>query len=73
MDKKTENQTLVEFGKKIQQLRKSKNISQEDLADMVSNHRTYIGMIERGERNPTLTTIVKIAQVLKVEVGDLLK
>ncbi len=61
-----------QFGENLQGIRKSKGISQEELADRVSAHRTYIGMIERGERNPTLTMIYKIMKALKVKMSDLL-
>ncbi|MHB8832469.1 MAG: helix-turn-helix transcriptional regulator [Desulfobacteria bacterium] len=49
----------------------SLGISQEELADRAQVHRTYIGGIERGERNPTLTTIYKIADALKIPPMDL--
>lgn len=61
-----------EFGKKIQELRRKRSISQEDLADAVGVHRTYMGFVERGERNPTLTKVYKIAASLKVKASDLL-
>jgi ribosome-binding protein aMBF1 (putative translation factor) len=63
---------LRKFGKKLQKVRKSKGISQEELAARLSMHRTYIGMVERGERNPTIRTLYKVAKALKVESSELL-
>ncbi len=54
-------------------LREKKGFSQEDFAEVVGVHRTYIGGIERGERNPTLTTIHKLAKALNVKPSELLK
>ena len=45
------------FGLKVQRLRKEQGLSQEKLAERADLHRTYIGMIERGERNITLLNI----------------
>lgn len=68
----THKQVLEKFGQKMQKVRQSKNITQEGLASMLSMHRTYIGLIERGERNPTIRTLYKIAKALKVSAGELL-
>lgn len=62
----------VAFGETVRVLRSSKGYSQEEFAARASVHRTYIGGIERGERNPTLSTICKIAIALDVAPGDLL-
>lgn len=48
---------LVQFGQKIREERLKKNLSQEQLADRAGVHRTYIGMIERAEKNITLINI----------------
>lgn len=48
------------------------NISQEQLAEMCGLHRTYVGSVERGERNVTLSTLEAFAVVLGVSVADLL-
>ncbi len=61
------------FGNNVQKIRKQKNISQEQLAELAHVHRTYIGMIERAERNITLINMEKIANALDVEIADLLK
>lgn len=63
---------LVKFGNKVKEYRTQKGISQEKLAELASLHRTYIGMIERAEKNITLLNIEKIAKALKIEPKDLL-
>lgn len=63
---------LLLFGHNVQQARKKQEISQEKLAELAGVHRTYIGMIERAEKNITLCNIEKIAKALKVEIKDLL-
>lgn len=68
----THQHILIKFGQKLQKVRKSKKISQEELAELLAMHRTYIGFIERGERNPTVRTLYKIAKALKVSSSDLL-
>lgn len=64
---------LIQFGIRVKELRKAKNMSQEDLADIAGLHRTYIGMIERAEKNITLINIEKIAKALKIEINILFK
>jgi len=61
------------FGKNVQKYRKEKKISQEKLAEIADVHRTYIGMIERAEKNITLRNMEKIAKALGVEIKDLLE
>ena len=61
------------FGKNIKALRTSLNMSQEALADACGLHRTYIGAVERGERNISLENIVIIARALRVNPDNLLK
>ncbi|MCK9255696.1 MAG: helix-turn-helix transcriptional regulator [Bacteroidales bacterium] len=63
---------LIRFGEKLRELRKSKNYSQEELAHKADLHRTYIGMIERAEKNITLLNIEKIANALEVNIKELL-
>ena len=63
---------LILFGQNVQKQRKAQEISQEKLADIAGVHRTYIGMIERAEKNITLCNMEKIANALKVEIKDLL-
>lgn len=59
-------------GKKIQQLRQAKNISQVKMAEMIGVSPTYVGFIEQGVRNPSIATLDKIARVLKVKMSELL-
>jgi transcriptional regulator with XRE-family HTH domain len=66
-----ETVVLTEFGKTIQALRKRRNLSQESLAHHIGVHRTYMGFIERGERNPTLLNIYKLSRALGVKLSDL--
>lgn len=56
----------------IRTFRQRKNLSQEELADMCGLHRTYVGSVERGERNVTLSTLEVFAAALGVSVRDLL-
>jgi transcriptional regulator with XRE-family HTH domain len=60
------------FGIAVRQLRIQQNWSQEDLAAAVGLHRTYIGGIERGERNPSLINIVRLAAALGVPTSVLM-
>jgi transcriptional regulator with XRE-family HTH domain len=53
------------FGQRVRHFRKLKDISQEELADLCGLHRTYIGSVERGERNITLLNAEKIATALE--------
>jgi transcriptional regulator with XRE-family HTH domain len=62
---------LREFGKRLAKIRKHKGLTQEQLADSVDLHRTYIGFIEQGKRNPSIGNINKIAKALTVKIQDL--
>lgn len=62
---------LLQFGKRVRDLRERKGISQERLGEMADLHRTYIGMIERGEKNITLLNIEKISRALGVRISSL--
>lgn len=64
---------LIRFGERIKTLRKEKEWSQEKLADKTGFHRTYIGMIERGERNPSLININVFAETFEMSISELLK
>lgn len=65
------SEILKNFGERVRQLRKQKDISQEELAFRAGLHRTYIGMIERAEKNITLLNIEKIAKALDVNISDI--
>jgi transcriptional regulator with XRE-family HTH domain len=64
---------LKEFGNRIRNLRAQENLSQEQLSYKTGFHRTYIGMIERGERNISLTNMAVFAKVFSLTVDELLK
>lgn len=64
---------LIKFGERIRGLRKEKKWSQETLANETGFHRTYIGMIERGERNPSLININVFAETFGISISELLK
>ena len=68
-----DNDYLKIFAQKVRMLREAQGISQEKLAERAELHRTYIGMIERLERNPSLVCIYKIANGLGVHVTELFK
>lgn len=61
------------FGTKVRHLRKKLGISQEELAFKTGLDRTYISGIERGERNPSLKNITKIAEALNIQLSELFK
>ncbi len=61
------------FGENVRKHRRILDISQEELAHRADLHRTYIGMIERAEKNITLVNMEKIANALQVKIEDLLK
>ena len=62
---------LKRFGLTIKRLRESKGISQEKLGEISDLHRTYIGMIERAERNITLKNIEKLAKALGTDISKI--
>jgi transcriptional regulator with XRE-family HTH domain len=62
---------LIQFGKRVREEREKKGYSQEHLGEIAKVHRTYIGMIERAEKNITLTNMEKIARALGRKVNDL--
>jgi len=63
---------LKKFSQSVKTLRLEKGWSQEELARRADLHRTYIGSIERSERNVSLLNIERIAKALKVNIKDLL-
>lgn len=69
MQSKTD--VLIKFGERVRDLRKERGLSQEQLAFKADLHRTYIGMIERAEKNITLINIEKIAIALETTINDL--
>lgn len=68
---KSNRNILIKFGLKIKKLRKEQKLSQEELAHKAGFHRTYIGMVERAERNITLVNIEKLANALDISISKL--
>jgi transcriptional regulator with XRE-family HTH domain len=65
--------TLIKFGEIVRKKRQERGLSQEDFAELVGVHRTYVGMIERAEKNITLLNIEKIAQAFGISMSELLE
>ena len=63
---------LLRFAEKIKQERVRRGLSQENFAELTGFHRTYIGMLERAERNITLINLEKIALALNISLKNLL-
>ena len=70
--RKPSKQITEVLAKNLLAFRRKQQLSQEDLAELCNLHRTYIGSIERGERNVTLSTLEIIAQAVGVSVPKLL-
>jgi len=66
------NKTFL-FGQHLQHLRQEKNLTQEQLAELSTLHRTYIGDLENGRRNPSLITLIKISNALNLNLSDFFK
>jgi len=64
---------VLQFGKKLREVRLKKNKSQGDVAKFLGVHRSYISGLERGKRNPSLVTVHKVAKALGISVNELLK
>ena len=68
---RTRAAVTVELGKRVRALRLALGMSQEQLAEKARVHRTYVGSLERGERNVALINIVRLAQALDVDASEL--
>lgn len=66
-------EVLIKFGNKVREQRLLLGLSQEELAGRAGVHRTYVGMIERAEKNITLTNVEKIAKALKLSIDEITK
>lgn len=64
---------LIKFGNKLRKERMKRNLSQEQLAELADVHRTYIGMLERAEKNVTLKNLEKIAKALNMKLSKLVE
>ena len=63
----------LDVGRNLRRLRNKTGVSQDEFADLAGLHRTYIGAVERGERNITLDTLQRLATALKADVEELLQ
>lgn len=68
----TTDERMIAFGKRVREVRKGKRISQEKLAEMAGIDRSYMGNIERGEKNITLKKVYEICDALEIEIQDLI-
>ena len=68
-----EKSALAKLGANVRQKRTSKKISQEELADLAGLDRTYIGGIERGERNLTVLSALKLCRPLECSLSNLME
>ncbi len=66
-----QNPVLTRLGDQIRHYRRVNGLSQEELADRAGLHRTYVGGVERGERNISILNLLRIAATLQVSVGQL--
>lgn len=62
---------VLQFGKKLREVRLKKKMSQGDIARILGVHRSYISGLERGRRNPSLLTVQKVAKALDISPKDL--
>ena len=67
----SEQDIKYRFGKAMRRRRRELDLSQEELAERSELHRTYISSIERGQRNPSLENIEKIAKALRISISEL--
>ncbi len=69
---RVKNKLLKKLGCNIQRIRVSKNITQEELADLISSDRSYIGAIEQGRKSPSIYCLYTIASELKVKLSQII-
>ena len=60
-------------GKRLREVREKSGLSQEQLSERAGYYRTYVGHIENGKHSPSVHTIWRLAKVMKVDLGELLK
>jgi transcriptional regulator with XRE-family HTH domain len=72
MESKRKNAVLRKFGAALRRYRKMARLTQEEFADLCELDRSYVGGVERGERNLTLLNVIKICDSLKVNPSEML-
>lgn len=75
LKKNAEKQKFAKYiGKRLREVREKKtSLSQEQLSEQAGYYRTYVGHIENGKHSPSVHTMWRLAKVMKVDLGDLLK
>lgn len=68
-----EESILIKFGRRVKELRAERNWTQQQLAEISGLHKNYIGMVERGERNPSLINIEILAKSFEMDIYEFLK
>ncbi len=64
------SKVLERFGQRIRELRKQKDMTQEQLADKANLHNTYIGTVERGEKNISMINVERVVKALGVSLAE---
>ena len=72
-DDSIDRKKLQSLGKRIKKMRGERSLSQEELAELAGVHRTYVGMIERGEKNVTVLSAQKVSAALGISISELFK
>ena len=72
MNEKRKNAGLRKFGASVRRFRRMQKLTQEEFAEKCEMQRSYISQIERGERNISLSTVIKISDFLKVNISEML-
>lgn len=68
----TTDERMIAFGKRVREVRRNKGISQEKLAELAGIDRSYMGNIERGEKNITLKKAYEVCDALEMDIKDLI-
>ena len=66
------SEELAQLGRAIARVRRNQGLTQEGLAELSGLHRTYVGSVERGRRNPTYLSLLAVARGLKVDLSELI-
>lgn len=72
VNRMTKDKRIIAFGKRVREIRKQKGISQEKLAELSNIDRSYMGNIERGEKNVTLKKVYEICDALEIDIKNLI-